>query len=140
MALRETSQTIATYLENQFKADVLLSSKFNGGGLVISLSTPREMVEQPAEGLSVWLYRVIRDEQSLNRPPPRVSPNELLPPPLPVRLYYLITPITNKKVGSPEPSSGSWGKCCKCFTATPPCPEDGNAERPTNHRHKEVKL
>src|SRR3989442_5412519 len=109
-ALRATSKTIVKYLENQFKADAMLSHDFDGGSMIVSLSTPQEMVKQTAEGLSVWLYRIIRDEQSLNRPPTRVSPNELLPPRLPVRLYYLMTPITKKKVGSPETEQLILGK------------------------------
>jgi hypothetical protein len=118
-ALRATSKTIVKYLENQFKADTILSHDFDGGSMIVSLSTPQEMVKQTAEGLSVWLYRIIRDEQSLNRPPTRVSPNELLPPPLPMRLYYLITPITNKKVGSPETEQLILGKVLQVFHSRP---------------------
>jgi hypothetical protein len=113
-ALYATSQTIAKYLENQFKADSHLSGNFEGG-MVVSLRTPREMVVQQVEGLSVWLYRIIRDEHSLNRPPTRVSPNELLFPPLPLRLYYLITPITNKKAGSPATEQLILGKVLQAF-------------------------
>ena len=82
-ALRATSRTLAKFLETKFQADPLLSGFF-GGGMVVSLATPQEMNEKPAEGLSVWLYRIIRDEQRLNDPPVRISPTELRPPPLPV--------------------------------------------------------
>ncbi len=55
-ALRATSRTLAKFLETKFQADPLLSGFF-GGGMVVSLNTPQEMNEKPAEGLSVWLYR-----------------------------------------------------------------------------------
>ena len=66
-ALRATSRTLSKFLETSFLADPLLSGFF-GGGMVVSLATPQEMNEKPAEGLSVWLYRIIRDEQRLNDP------------------------------------------------------------------------
>ena len=72
-ALRATSQTISKFLEARFQADPLLSTLFSGGGMVVTLNTPREMSEKPAEGLSIWLYRVIRDDQRLNDPPVRLS-------------------------------------------------------------------
>ncbi|MGE5060534.1 MAG: hypothetical protein ACM3N3_14945, partial [Betaproteobacteria bacterium] len=61
-ALRASSRTVAKFLEARFQADPLLSGFF-GGGMVVSLATPQEMNEKPAEGLSVWLYRTIRDDQ-----------------------------------------------------------------------------
>src|SRR5437588_11337619 len=100
-ALRATSQTLAKFLEARFQPDALLGGFFSGGGLVVSLNTPQEMTEKPAEGLSVWLYRVMRDDQRLNDPPLRLSPTELKQPPLPMRLHYLMTPVTNKKLGDP---------------------------------------
>src|SRR5258706_6656497 len=95
-ALRATSQTLTKFLETKFQADALLSGFFSGGGMVVSANTPEEMTQKPAEGLSVWLYRVIRDDQRLNDPSERISPNQLLPPPLPIRLHYLIMPVTNR--------------------------------------------
>jgi hypothetical protein len=119
MALRATSRTILHYLETQFKADDLLSSHFNGGGMVVSLNTPQEMTEKPAEGISVWLYRVIRDDQRLNDPPVRLSATELQPPPLPLRLHYLMTPVTNKKTGDPETEQLMLGKVLQSFHSHP---------------------
>lgn len=118
-ALRATSQTIARYLEARFQADSLLAGPFTVGGMVVSLSTPQEMTEKPAEGLSIWLYRVVRDEQRLNDPALRVSATELLPPPLPVRLYYLITPVTNRKLGDPETEQLILGKVLQSFHGRP---------------------
>lgn len=109
-ALRATSQTIAQFLEARFQADPLLSAFFSGGGMVVSLNNPHEMTEKPAEGLSVWLYRIIRDDQRLNDPPVRLSATELQPPPLPLRLHYLMTPVTNAGTGSPETEQLILGK------------------------------
>jgi hypothetical protein len=113
-ALRATSRTLAKFLETKFQADPLLSGFF-GGGMVVSLATPQEMNEKPAEGLSIWLYRIIRDEQRLNDPPVRISASELQPPPLPVRLHYLITPVTNQQTGDPETEQLILGKVLQLF-------------------------
>jgi hypothetical protein len=119
MAIRATSKTILQYLDSQFRADALLSSHFNGGGMVVSLNTPQEMTAKPAEGLSVWLYRVIRDEQRLNDPPVRLSATELQPQPLPLRLHYLMTPVTNKILGDPETKQLMLGKVLQLLHSRP---------------------
>ncbi|MGH7843829.1 MAG: DUF4255 domain-containing protein [Candidatus Binatia bacterium] len=113
-ALRATSRTLARFLEIKFQADPLLSGFFSGG-MVVSLNTPQEMAERPAEGLSLWLYRIIRDDQRLNDPPFRISPTELQPPPLPVRLHYLMTPVTNPQSGDPETEQLILGKVLQLF-------------------------
>ena len=119
MALRATSRTILEYLTHQFSVDTLLKPHFNGGGMVVSLNTPQEMVGKPAEGLSVWLYRVIRDDQRLNDPHVRLSATELQPPPLPMRLHYLMTPVTNKISGDPETRQLMLGKVLQLFYSHP---------------------
>ena len=73
-----------------------------GGSLDVTLQTPQEMTSSQAssEGLSLWLYRVARDEHRLNDPPiVRRQPDgsmEALPPPLPLRLHYLMTPLAKQ--------------------------------------------
>lgn len=119
--LRATSKTLAGYLEQQFQADTELRTFFSGGGgMVVSLNTPEEMNENNTQGLSVWLYRVVRDDQRLNDPPRRVSPNQSLLPPLPVRLHYLMTPITtgNQSAG-PETEQLILGKVLQAFHSHP---------------------
>ena len=118
-ALRATSQTVSKFLEARFQADPLLSSFFSGGGMVVSLNTPQEMTEKPAEGVSIWLYRVIRDEQRLNDPPVRLSPTEVQLPPLPLRLHYLITPVTSESSGDPETEQIILGKVLQVFYSHP---------------------
>jgi hypothetical protein len=116
-ALRATSKTLAEYLRQQLK--VALPSLFDagsGGTMVVSLNTPQEMTDNQIEGLSLWLYRVIRDEERLNAPPERISNNQLKDPPLPLRLHYLISPIVNSRtVTSPETEQAILGKVLQAF-------------------------
>jgi hypothetical protein len=114
-ALQATSQTLSKFLEARFKADPLLNKFFGIGSMVVSLNTPEEMTKKPAEGLSVWLYRVIRDEQRLNDRPERISPSQFRQAPLPLRLHYLMTPVTNKKTGDPGTEQVILGKVLQVF-------------------------
>jgi Pvc16 N-terminal domain len=97
-ALRATSQALAAYIRQRLEADPNLGRFFDsvqGGTMIVSPSTPHEMSERPVEGLSIWLYRVVRDEERLNRPPIRLDHQRIRRPPLPVRLHYLIAPVLN---------------------------------------------
>lgn len=118
-ALRATSQAIAEYLRQRLEADPNLSLVFDsalGGTMVVSLNTPQEMFDRPAEGLSVWLYRAVRDEERLNAPPERLDRNRVRHPPLPMRLHYLITPIVNTtSPNAPETEQEILGKVLQTF-------------------------
>jgi len=97
-ALRSASLTLAGYLRASFIADANLRHLFDPtgpgtGNMVVSLNSPQEMSDLPAEGLSVWLYRILRDAERLNAPPERISPTQMRRAPLPLRLYYLMTPM-----------------------------------------------
>src|SRR2546422_11447260 len=97
-ALRSTSVTLAEYLRASFIADTNLRLLFDPSGpspgkMVVSLNSPQEMTTLPAEGLSVWLYRVVRDADRLNAPRERISRTQLRRVPLPVSLHYLMTPL-----------------------------------------------
>ena len=117
-ALRATSKTLAKFLEDRFLADPLLTSAFSGA-MQVSLITPEEMSNKPQQGLSVWLYRIIRDDQRLNDPPTRISPTELRPAPIPLRLHYLLTPVTDPASGDPETEQIILGKVIKVFHSHP---------------------
>jgi len=94
-AIAGTSLTLAQYIRQSLEADFNLKSLFNplnGGTMVVSLSTPEEMTENAVEGLSVWLYRVVRDDERLNDPPTRLGRGQTRKTPLPLRLHYLVTP------------------------------------------------
>lgn len=75
-------------------ADPILQAMFTGAGAaIVSLANPDEMSGAGESGISVWLYRIVRDEQVLNAPPERLADNRIRPTPLPVRLHYLISPV-----------------------------------------------
>ncbi len=96
-AIRAASRTLADFLTAELENDPDLGPFFSGAGTMrVWLNTPAEMTATRS-GLSVWLYRVTRDEFTLNRPPERVGPAELRPAPLPVRLHYLLSPITGSR-------------------------------------------
>lgn len=96
-ALAATSQTLAEYLDEEFTADATLGALFGGGGaMIVSLNSPEEMEQDSQEGVSIWLYRVNRDDDTLNRPMQRVNATQLRYPPLPLRLHYLVTPVVNR--------------------------------------------
>ncbi len=110
-AIRATSRTLADYLQAEFERDPDLGASFGvAGSMRVLLNTPAEMTGTRS-GLSVWLYRVTRDEATLNRPPERISPTRLRPAPLPVRLHYLIAPMTSANVtDAPETEQVILGK------------------------------
>jgi Pvc16 N-terminal domain len=120
-ALRATSLTIARFLEREFNADPQLHPLFGGGGgLVVSLNTPHEMQELELEGLSVWLYRIVRDEDLLNEPPRRVSADQERRVPLPLRLHYLITPVgAASRAHAAETEHALMGKVLQLFHDRP---------------------
>lgn len=84
--------------------------------MIVSLLTPQELSDLPGEGVSLWLYRVQRDEQTLNLPPRRLASDRIEPPPLPLRLHYLVSPIvSHKKPDSPELEQHILGKILQVF-------------------------
>lgn len=119
-AIRATSRTLADFLQGEFASDPDLGTSFSGAGTMkVYLNTPAEMTGSRS-GLSVWLYRVTRDESTLNRPPERLSPTRLRPAPLPVRLHYLIAPILNSTgVDLPETEQVILGKAMQAFNDRP---------------------
>jgi hypothetical protein len=97
-ALLATSQTLADFIQKQLENDPDLRQFFNaglGGTMVVSLRNPEEMSDKNDQGLSLWLYRITRDEDRLNDPPERISPSLFREPPLPLRLHYLFTPVVD---------------------------------------------
>jgi len=104
--IRATSVTLRELLREAFEADAELDAFFapvQGGTMLVTLDTPEEMVELSREGVSLWLYRLQRDGETLNQPPRRVGPGELRQPPLPLRLHYLVTPIVNRETRPQAP-------------------------------------
>lgn len=119
--LLATSTTLAHVLKSDFISDVADLASFFGGGAGsgdVYLSTPQELGTK--SGLSLWLYRLSRDENRLNDPP-RLRPLpsgsvEVLPPPLPLRLHYLMTPLVKDK---PELEQRILGRALQLFHSRP---------------------
>lgn len=101
-SLRATSDSLVTLLTRAIDDEPVLGPLFTAGGgtMEVTLNTPQEMNANSVQGLSVWLYRVVRDDQRLNAPLQRISATRLRPTPLPVRLHYLMTPVV--AVASPD--------------------------------------
>jgi Pvc16 N-terminal domain len=107
--------------------------------VVVSLNTPKEMIDKSLEGVSVWLYRVIQDEETLNAPPQRQGFGSIKRIPLPMRLHYLITPIVDKKdpIRGPEKEQFILGKILQIFHD---CPKLRGADLKDDYSGTEVEL
>jgi hypothetical protein len=106
-SIRAASLTLRGVLEQSFRGDPDLAQLFDPalGAAVVSLATPDGMEMAGESGLSMWLYRLVRDDQTLNRPPVRPAPNLIRRRPLPVRVHYLMTPIITGNAGIPAPEA-----------------------------------
>lgn len=122
-ALHATSVTLQQFLIDQIAADTFLSAPtapFVARGMTVALQTPDEMVENGREGISLWLYRVMRDDSRLNDPPRRLDHTRWSPTPLPMRLHYLVTPITTREnLGDPDTEQYLLGKILQSFHTRP---------------------
>jgi hypothetical protein len=122
--IRAASLTLQGVLQRSFRADPSLAQMFDpsqGGNAIVSLATPDGMETAGDIGLSMWLYRLIRDEQTLNQPPRRVSPTLVSRQALPVRAHYLMTPIIsgNAKIPAPEAEQLIIGRVLQTFHDEP---------------------
>lgn len=119
-ALYATSETIRKYIEDHIAA--LVAPGQPASGVQVFLNTPQEIRDNNGQGISVWLYRVVRDSERLNDPPERVGWGQLRTPPLPLRLHYLITPLTETEaspLGSPEAEQLLLGRILQMFHSHP---------------------
>jgi Pvc16 N-terminal domain len=118
-SIRAASRTIADLLQREFEADPDLSALFKAPGTMrVWLNTPAEMTGRA--GLSVWLYRVVRDDVTANRPPVRISPTQVRPTPMPLRLHYLFAPMTgNRQDDAPETDQVILGKTLQVLNDHP---------------------
>lgn len=121
--LASVSKTLQDLLEEAMLSDIgvggLASFFGTGGSGVVSLATPEEM-SPGKQGLSLWLYRVARDDQRLNDPP-TIRPIgggrvELVPPPLPLHLHYLVTPLAKD---APDTEQKILGRVLQALHARP---------------------
>lgn len=118
-AIRATSRTLADYLQAEFELDPDLSALFSAPGTMkVYLNTPADMAGRA--GVSLWLYRVVRDDLTLNRPPVWISPLETRPAPLPLRLHYLLAPMTaQNQPDAPETEQAILGKALQVLNDHP---------------------
>ena len=119
-SIRAFSLTLRELLTQQLKADLNLRDFFDpahGGTMVVSLLAPDEFAPLGQEGVSLWLYRVVRDEQTLNLPPVRRARDRLLPVPLPLKLHYLAVPVVNvsERRDGPELQQNIMGAVLQIF-------------------------
>jgi len=92
-AVRAVTETLFGILQ----AGITNSADPELQGVPIDLRSPKEMREaNGVTGVSLWLYRITRDADSLNLPPERISPDQYRRPALPLHLYYLVTPLVTK--------------------------------------------
>lgn len=94
-SIRALSLTLRELASERLRVDVNLRTFFDsalGGTMVASLQAPEDMFAANLEGLSLWLYRIERDEQTLNQPRRR-DHDRLLERPLPLKLHYLAVPV-----------------------------------------------
>lgn len=111
-AISSVTQTLRELLE----AQITNSTEPVLNGVPIDLRTPREMRKaQNALGVSLWLYRVARHGDLLNRPPRRPEPGKMLHHSLPVDLYYLVTPIAKE----PKDEQALMGRVLQVFNDHP---------------------
>jgi hypothetical protein len=104
-AIRDCSSSLRGLIERELQDDVDLSPYFDPfdpspdaiGTMIVTLNNPEELAETDHEGVSLWLYLVERDAETLNQPPRRIARDRLLRRPLPLRLHYLVTPQVNHK-------------------------------------------
>jgi Pvc16 N-terminal domain len=126
LVMRATGRTLADIVLADVMADPDLRPHFDpvlGGNHQVSLNTPAEMAVANVQGISLWLYRVIRDDQRLNAPPTREARDRLRPTPLPLRLFYLVAPVVTidnaNPAVSPELEQALLGKVMQLFYERP---------------------
>lgn len=86
---------VSATLKEILKQNITLSTDPDLNGVDIYLLSPKEMQDAGhSVGISVWLYKVTRMAEMLNEPPERIGPRQIARTPLPVLMFYLITPFT----------------------------------------------
>ena len=90
-AIRGVTRTLRSILRQHITDD----SAPQLAGIEVDLRSPKEMREEDITGISLWLYRVSRNEHVMNQAPLRVAADQIARHALPMNLYYLITPFTS---------------------------------------------
>ena len=96
-AIGAVSSSLKTMLEQA----ITLSMEPQLAGTPIDLRSPKELrIAGLTPVVSLWLYRITRNDDLINLPALRLPPRQILPRPFPVNLHYLITPMTAQPIDS----------------------------------------
>jgi uncharacterized protein DUF4255 len=106
-ALRAVSLTLQALLD----AEITQSSDPQIKGVQIHILSPKVVREKEKTGISVWLYRVQREPDTLNRPLERIAPAQLRHRPMPLTLHYLVCAIFEE----PKDEQALLGKVVQVF-------------------------
>jgi hypothetical protein len=106
---------VALALQDLLRTEITNSGVAPLAAVPIELESPAEL-KGTAKAVSLWLYRVAREADTLNYPPPRPAPDLLSYPPLPLTLHFLITPLVDKK---PDVEQEILGKVLQVFNDHP---------------------
>jgi Pvc16 N-terminal domain len=87
MALEAASETIRLLVRDHVNQVAT--------GVTVALKAPDELAGA-TKAISIWLYRISRDPDLVNRPPERLADGQLERHPLPLDLHYLVTPLANE--------------------------------------------
>jgi hypothetical protein len=109
-AIWAVSKTLQNLLLKQMQTDPQFSKE-----IPVSLESPKAIRAATStvseSSVSIWLYRVVRNEFLLNRQPPRPSADRVAHLGIPINLYYLITPMH----ADPEMQQVILGKVLQVF-------------------------
>ncbi len=87
------NQRLRQLLFQSYTADLDVQQFFSSID-VIKLESPKETARQQSNRLSLFLYQITEDPHLKNRPPVASSgQSRFKPPPMALRLHYLITPF-----------------------------------------------
>lgn len=106
-ALRAVSLTLQALLD----AEITQSSDPQLKGVQVFLQSPKVVREKEKTGISVWLYRVQREPDTLNRPPERIGPSQVRHRPMPLTLHYLVCALLDE----PKDEQAILGKVVQVF-------------------------
>jgi len=118
-AIRATSLTLRDLVTQKLRRDVNLRNFFDpalGGAMEVSLLAPEDLETAGHEGVCLWLYRIERDDQTLNQPR-RATLDGVVNRPLPLRVHYLTVPVIDiqHRADGPELEQNILGAVLQTF-------------------------
>ena len=91
-ALRAASMTLQALLEREITS----SDNMEYSGVLIHLHSPKFLRESRKSGISLWLYMITREPDTLNRPVERPVASQIRRRPLPLTLHYLVCALRDE--------------------------------------------